>query len=127
MQREGPGTGVFEYDPDEDFWAWSRLVGNYWEREVHFYRSPFGVPGDMLWLAEDRIDRTVKRVWVCRLSEMSNADVVAEGIEGYENDSHGMRSEIVGQFMAKWDAIYAKRGLGWDANPWVWACEWEER
>ena len=74
-----------------------------------------------------RINLTVNRVWVERLSEISNADLVAEGIEGYENDSHGMRSEIVGQFMAKWDAIYAKRGLGWDANPWVWACEWEER
>ena len=52
MQREGPGTGVFEYDPDEDFWAWSRLVGNYWEREEHFYRPPFGRPGDQLWIRE---------------------------------------------------------------------------
>ena len=72
-----------------------------------------------------RLNLTVKRVWVERFDEISNADIVAEGIEGYENDSHGMRSEIFGQFMTRWDAIYAKRGLGWDANPWVWACEWE--
>ena len=26
-------------------------------------------------------------------------------------------------FAALWDSIYAKRGLGSEVNPWVWACE----
>ena len=25
-------------------------------------------------------------------------------------------------FQTRWDSIYAKRGLGWTANPYVWAC-----
>lgn len=24
-----------------------------------------------------------------------------------------------------WDSLYAKRGLGWDANPWVWVVEFK--
>jgi hypothetical protein len=29
------------------------------------------------------------------------------------------------EFIAVWDARYAKRGLGFDANPWVWVIEFE--
>ena len=27
--------------------------------------------------------------------------------------------ELIAPFRELWDATYAKRGLGWDANPWV--------
>lgn len=31
--------------------------------------------------------------------------------------------ELIAPFRELWDATYAKRGLGWDANPWVWVYE----
>jgi len=109
--------GGMVYDENAESYAWPD--GREWNPPTR-WRPSIRMPR---WAS--RLDLTVKRVWVERFDEISNADIVAEGIEGYENDSHGMRSEIVGQFMTRWDAIYAKRGLGWDANPWVWACEWE--
>ena len=110
--------GGMVYDENAESYAWPD--GREWNPPTR-WRPSIRMPR---WAS--RLDLTVKRVWVERFDEISNADIVAEGIEGYENDSHGMRSEIFGQFMTRWDAIYyAKRGLGWDANPWVWACEWE--
>jgi hypothetical protein len=28
-------------------------------------------------------------------------------------------------FIKLWDTLYAKRGYGWDSNPWVWVYEFE--
>ena len=30
---------------------------------------------------------------------------------------------VVAWFVDAWDAIYAKQGLGWDDNPWVWVVD----
>ena len=30
------------------------------------------------------------------------------------------RDSPLEDFHKTWDSLYAKRGLGWDANPWVW-------
>ena len=55
-QPERRDCGDMEYWPDEDFWAWSQPVatvrGRVWERGDHFYKSPFGKPGDQLWIRE---------------------------------------------------------------------------
>jgi hypothetical protein len=40
------------------------------------------------------------------------------GWSGLANDSICLCT-----FVNYWDAQYAKRGLGWDANPWVWMCD----
>ena len=29
------------------------------------------------------------------------------------------------EFKALWDSIYAKKGYGWDANPWVWVIDFK--
>jgi len=85
-------------------------------------RCPFGVPGDTLWLAEDRIDMVVKRVWVERIQDIGDDNALAEGVDRTNTSIPGYATT---RFRHSWDAIYAKRGLGWDANPWVWACEWK--
>jgi hypothetical protein len=41
-----------------------------------------------------------------------------QGIIGSEN-TH------VDWFKALWNSINAKRGYGWDSNPWVWVIEFE--
>ena len=60
-----------------------------------------------------RIRLEVLRVWAEQLRDISADDVCEEGCE-------------VSSFPESWDAIYAKRGYGWDMNPWVYAFEFEE-
>jgi hypothetical protein len=145
-----------------------------------FYRSPYGMPGDRLWVREtwghDWYDdgttaskRLVYRAdpgaqardngsprpwspsihmprWAARLTlevtavrveqvqDITEVDAKAEGVEraawpedltaddGALNAECGYfppRSCIAG-FAERWDALYAKRGDGWDVNPWVW-------
>lgn len=47
-----------------------------------------------------------------RLQGISEEDARAEGVADRE------------AFQILWDKLYAKRGLGWDANPLVWVLEW---
>lgn len=68
-----------------------------------------------------RLTLTVTDVGVQRVQEISSADAIAEGCPPYANsatidcDTPDPRSE----FRDLWDSINAKRGCGWDANPWV--------
>lgn len=68
-----------------------------------------------------RIFLRVKNVLAERLQDITFDDCVAEGIP----QVHGMRSELKNWFEELWDSINAKRGYGWDANPWVWVYEFE--
>jgi len=147
---EQPGNEVFGF-ADED----------------HGWKSPFGGPGDRLWVREcwglktgtqsDHSSRVFYRAdgadkiehwqngnnvpetygyglsqhdkwrpnihmprWACRtflpvvdvsvhrLQNITEVGVIAEGFEHREH------------FIRAWDSIYAKKNLGWDANPLVW-------
>jgi len=67
-----------------------------------------------------RIDLEIKDIRVERVQDISIDDAIAEGVCGYPPDGHGMRSEVRRWFQEIWDSINAKRGYGWDSNPWVW-------
>lgn len=86
-----------------------------------------------------RIRRLVKRRWVERLQDISEEDAVAEGVvdvgntgvtwwDGTMNGTfkvcHGNARTA---FSRLWDSIYAPKGYGFDANPWVLGCEFERR
>lgn len=130
------------------------------------YKSPFGVPGDQIWVRErcylpperfqnigvqypadvsekdlqeakrtllplgwksrpstnmprwaSRIDLLVKKIWVERVRDISETNARLEGVAR-------MASYVTG-FAEFWDSIYAAKGFGWDANPWVWVIEFE--
>lgn len=92
-------------------------------------------PSTNLTFNRSRIMLAVKRVWVGRVQDITRSDVRAEGVpetmgawlgtqpnmEGHEWDNRRWNE----QWQYVWDSIYAAKGFGFDANPWVWACEFE--
>jgi hypothetical protein len=73
-----------------------------------------------------RITLEVMKVRVERLQDITLEDVAAEGIGRY-TFAKGVLSETPPdprwKFIELWDAINAKRGFGWEVNPWVWVVE----
>ena len=69
-----------------------------------------------------RLFLRVKDVRVERLQDISEDDARAEGVRAYgPNNCSGTSARIA--FAELWDSLNAKRGLGWDTNPWVWVIE----
>jgi hypothetical protein len=96
--------------------------------------SPFGNPGDRLWVPihmprwASRITLEVASVRVERVQEIRCSGLLAEGVclsdDAIAYLRGGMMTDgAVEAFADRWDAINAKRGYGWDANPWVWVYE----
>lgn len=69
-----------------------------------------------------RIFLRVTDVRVERLQDISESDAIAEGLE---NAAAYTPKENIERFAAFWDSFSAKRGYGWDTNPWVWAYTFE--
>ncbi len=68
-----------------------------------------------------RITLKITSVRVERLQDISDTDALAEGITGYE---HGADQPLpVMCYQTLWDSLNAKRGFGWNVNPWVWVLE----
>lgn len=63
-----------------------------------------------------RITLEITDVRVQRVQEISEDDARAEGV-----DYPGTKAGPIAEFAHLWDSINAKRGFGWDTNPWVWA------
>ncbi|MCB5199051.1 hypothetical protein LGQ03_07345 [Loktanella sp. TSTF-M6] len=73
------------------------------------YRPPMFMPR---WAS--RVTLIVTDVKVERVQEISVDDAIAEGRPAREEFLSGRR-----WFRTLWDSLNAKRGFGWDANPWV--------
>jgi hypothetical protein len=61
-----------------------------------------------------RIVLEITSVKVERLQEMGENEAIAEGATPGAIEHH------LSVFAREWDALYAKRGLGWNDNPWIW-------
>ncbi len=90
------------------------------------WRSPYHMPR-----VAARLFLRVTDVKVERVQDITEDDAMAEGAEKvqyllhpqdgvvpYLDERHGLYRD---GFHALWDNINAKRGYGWDTNPWVWA------
>lgn len=67
-----------------------------------------------------RITLEIEDVRVQRVQDISEDDARAEGVEPHTVGCSSVKRHI-SAFADLWDSINAKRGYGWDANPWVWA------
>lgn len=78
-----------------------------------------------------RLTLRITDVRVERVQEISQQDAIAEGCEsplaGTELES--LPGDYVADertsFAILWNSLNAKRGYGWDVNPWVWAITFE--
>jgi len=68
-----------------------------------------------------RLTLGIVSVEVERLQEISEEDAKAEGVQPVTGDG----CAHYGAFRELWDSINAKRGFGWDKNPWVWVVEFK--
>lgn len=72
-----------------------------------------------------RLFLRVTDVRVERLQDISEEDVVKEGFTPLLDKDGVNFISAKGRFHVLWDSLNAKRGYGWDTNPWVWVIEFE--
>ena len=75
------------------------------------WRSPIYLPKKF-----SRLAPVIKEVRVERVQDITDNDAKAEGLI-----PHLTRM----RFSHLWNSINAKKGYGWDTNPWVWVIEFE--
>lgn len=102
-----------------------------WKPSIHMFRE------------YSRITLEILTVRVERVQNISEEDAKAEGVSGVEFSGEEWMSPLdcattlVGKnkcvydpyrtgFLRLWNSINAKRGFGWDVNPWVWVVEFKE-
>ena len=101
-------------EPEPHIVPWDRIDGcddtTRWHPSIHMPR----------WAS--RISLTVKDVRVERVQDISEEGSRDEGVEFAPAGPGNCTNYVIG-FADLWDSINAKRGYGWDVNPWVWRVE----
>ena len=124
------------FDTIEDLRAHIRLMSDCSLEAVEIkddkWLSPVTMPREAA-----RLFLTVKSVRVERVQEITEEDAIAEGVDSGRCEPRNCAPCIYGTgcpgisairgFKCLWDALNAKRGYGWEANPWVWVIEFERR
>ena len=114
-----------------------------WVRETFYtdnYRRSNGLP--VLYKADGHIrswkpsifmPKEYARIWleitgirVERLQDITPGDAKAEGCITQCDCGECIDSTPRGHFQDLWTSINAKRGYGWDTNPWVWVISFKE-
>lgn len=116
-------------EPGDRLW-----VRETWKRATiggaFLYRADYpGAEGSLPWRPSIFMPREACRlvlevtgVRVERIQDISHADAIAEGV--VHAMGLGPASAIpAADFKKRWNELNAKRGFGWDANPWVWVIE----
>ena len=110
------------YKATDDGECGAAITGQKWTTSIHMPH----------WAS--RITLEIVNVRLERVKEISEKDAEAEGVcatvvATTRTDDNGDSVEIltaIAPFSELWDSINAKRGYGWDANPWVWVIEFKK-
>jgi len=96
-------------------------------------------PDENKWKPSIHMPKAAARIWlevtnvrVERLQEITAHECILEGISSedvlYNTPVSGDFAQYtINQFKNLWNSINAKRGYGWDSNPWVWVISFERR
>ena len=105
-------------DPDVNVWKiWrDKGVGAKYER----WMSPVTMPREA-----SRLFLRVTDVRVERVQDIAEKDAESEGFRTECGPLSSCPTCNVSEFHKEWDSRNAKRGYGWDSNPWVWIIEFE--
>ncbi len=79
-----------------------------WKPSIHMFRK------------DSRILLEITDIRVERVQDISRVNACAEGVA---NNYPGIDTILT--FHKLWDTINAKRGYGWEVNPWVWVIEFK--
>lgn len=85
-----------------------------WKSPYHMFRQ------------YSRILLNLEAVRVERLQDISPSDCRAEGLRPESELSLLWRDDVRAKYRVLWDELNAKRGYGWDTNPWVWVLTFEQ-
>ena len=133
--------GVLPYAPGDRLWVretWHPDPGPRPSYAADFTGDPAGFgwrPSIHMPRSASRPTLTVTDVRVQRVQEISEADAIAEGVvqtwgdfrgdppswalrPGEDDDCFYDNRTSVENFALLWNSLNAKRGFGWDANPW---------
>lgn len=108
-----PTLGYVAYRADGEYPA--RL------KDTHVWRPSIFMPR---WAS--RITLKITEVRAERLQDISEADAIAEGVTLPERTVTHYDGIWKHHFRTLWDALNAKRGYGWDVDPWVWVIRFEK-
>ena len=74
-----------------------------------------------------RITLEIINVGIQRIQEIKYFDIMKEGapLSTYPHHHDSYDTKLFEWFTGIWDSVNAKRGFGWDANPWVWIIEFK--
>ncbi len=132
-----PISGGYAYNADTGINWCKKILEAKWKPSIHMPR----------WAS--RITLRNLGVRVEKLQSLTKADAIAEGltaltsdggqtikygipdkngVPGTDDDGWAWQDWCVNPIAAYarlWDSINAKRGYGWDTNPWVWAIEFD--
>jgi hypothetical protein len=103
--------------------TWGEFNGKY------FYRCD-PLPLGIKWKSARYMPRKAARIFlkvtnlsVERLQKISEKEAIKEGVMLVYN--HILYNSCLDSFMCLWHDLNAKRGHGWDENPYVWVIEFE--
>jgi len=116
LPKTGDNAGAFYAVDHEPVMVGREPMAWRWKRP---YLSPRFMPKEAA-----RIRRELADVRAQQVQDISEEGAKAEGCEtffwgGYEFDCSDC-VPVIANFHRVWDSINAKRGFGWDVNPWVW-------
>lgn len=114
-----------------------------WADELYAHNNTVGEFGyrkrPSIFMAKmySRITLEITEIRVERVRKISRQDCIAEGIErcdrnnpfcgwrNYQNEEYECDNPYE-CFKTLWDSLNAKRGCGWESNPFVWVIEFKE-